>query len=102
MSLVFWKSKKNINNLIGATPEVLKKKENFACQVKLMWPEMWSNAFKMPIQSIGMQNKYNLSCYKPIMVVFKKFLRKYYSGMPEWNVLYTSECVLYKMYFWLT
>ena len=56
---------------------------------------MWSNAFKMPIQSIGMQNKYNFSWYKPLMIVFKKFLRIYFSGMPDWNVLYTSECVVY-------
>ena len=94
MFLVFWKSKKNINILIGATPKVLKKYEIFAGQVKLIWPEIYSNAFKMTIQSIGMQNKYNLSWYKPLMVVFKKFVRKYFSGMPDRNLLYTSECVL--------
>ena len=55
---------------------------------------MWSNAFKMPIKLISMQSKYNLSWYKPLMVVFKLFSRKHFSAMPDWNVLYTSECVL--------
>ena len=30
-------------------------------QVKLIWPEMCPNPFKMPIKSIGMQNKYTWS-----------------------------------------
>ena len=89
MFLVLFKSKQIIKNLIGATPEVL-----LIGQVKLIWPEMWSNAFKMPIKLISMQSKYNLSWYKPWMIVFKQFSRKHCSGMPDWNVLYTSECVL--------
>ena len=28
------------------------------------------------------------------MVVFKQFSRKHFSDMPDWNVLYTSECFL--------
>jgi len=63
--------KKNITNLIAVTPQVLKKKETFAGQVNLIWPEMCPNAFKMSSMSIGMQNKYTLSRYKPSMVVFK-------------------------------
>ena len=62
--------------------------------------EMCSNVFKMPIKSVGMQNKYTLSCYKLLMVVFKQFSKKYFSGMPDWNVIYISECVLYSWDGW--
>ena len=30
------------------------------------------------------------------MVVFRQFSRKHFSGMPDWTVLYTSECVIIK------
>ena len=55
---------------------------------------MCPNAFKMQIKSIGMQNKYTLSWYKPWLFVFKQFSWKHFSGMLDWNVLYSSECVL--------
>ena len=94
MFLVFFNLKKILLTWKPRRCKSWKKQVISAGQVKLIWPEICPNTFKMPIKSISMQNKYTLSWYKPWLFVFKQFSWKHFSGMPDWNVLYTSECVI--------